>query len=315
MKFSKLALASTAIALSIAACAAPTPLRDEVAMRIASPAWMNKRNIDTGDFTLTTFERMHTKSVPVTIYIEGDGTATRSAAAIKANDPTPNNPVALHLASRDKADNVAYIARPCQYTHMTHYDHSTPHEETECAPAYWGDKRFNDSVITAYNNALDNIETQYGTKDFHLVGYDGGGAIAAILAAKRDDVLSLRTVAGNLDHNAQSVYLGIPPLNESLNAIDFAADLRDVPQHHFIGGQDETIKPAVLNSYLQAIGDSPCVKYTLIQEAEHDSGWVDKWPALLKSDIPVCEKTMAPAFEPLDIPEPIFVPRMSGDKK
>jgi len=110
------------------------------------------------------------------------------------------------------------------------------------------------------------------------------------------------------------VYLGIAPLNNSLNAIDFVDDLRDVPQHHFIGGQDETIKPAVLNSYLQAIGNSACVKHTMIQEAEHARGWVDKWPNLLKADMPVCEKRM-PAFEPLDIPEPIFVPRMSGDKK
>lgn len=301
------------IALTLSACAAPTMLREEVADRIASPAWMNKRPIDTGSFNLVAYERMHEKGAPLTVYIEGDGTADRNTLDSDYVDPTPLNPVALHLSSMDKSKNVAYIARPCQYINFNHYDNPIERKES-CAKEYWSEKRFDAKVITAYNSAIDNIKRQYGTGSVHLVGYDGGGAIAAILAAKREDVLTLRTVAGNLDHDAQSVYLGLPPLSESLNAIDFADDLRHVPQHHFIGGQDDSIKPAVLNSYLQAIGESPCVKYTMIQEAEHGRGWVEKWPELLKADMPKCDKP-APAFEPLEIPEPIFYPRMSGDKK
>ncbi len=307
------ALKLSLIALTLGACTAPTALREEVAMRIASPAWMVKRPIDTGPFVLTAFERMHERGDSVTIYIEGDGTADRGGTNGDTPDPTPVNPVALHLAAMDKSENIAYIARPCQYEHISHYAHRIGHKD-DCSILYWNEKRFDAKVITAYNAALDNIHRQYGTDGVHLVGYDGGGAIAAILAAKRDDVLSLRTVAGNLDHDAQSVYLGLPPMHESLNAIDFADELRHVPQHHFIGGQDETVKPAVLHSYLQAIGDTPCVKYTMVQEAEHARGWVEKWPEFLKADMPVCEKPVQD-FEPLDIPEPIFVPRMSGDKK
>jgi len=52
----------------------------------------------------------------------------------------------------------------------------------------------------------------------------------------------------------------------------------------------------------------------MIQEAEHARGWVDKWPELLKAEVPICEK-ISPSYEPLDIPEPIFRPRMIGDKK
>ncbi|MFK7840180.1 MAG: hypothetical protein AB8B83_07595 [Bdellovibrionales bacterium] len=314
-KLTSLTLAALATTTVIAACSAPTAIREEVAYRLASPAWMNKRTINTGDFNLTAFERMHEKNKPVTLYIEGDGTADRSSQTGKTNNPTPINPVALHLATRDKSDNVAYLARPCQYTGMVHYDHSTDEDKKQkkCDPIFWGSARFSPEVIAAYNSALDNISRQFSTKNFHLVGYDGGGAIAAILAAQRDDVLTLRTVAGNLDHDAQSVYLGIAPLNNSLNAIDFAGRLKDVPQHHFIGGQDETVKPAVLHSYLQAVGESQCVEYTMIQEAEHARGWVEKWPDLLKADLPMCEKT--PVFEPMEKPDLIYVPRMSGDKK
>lgn len=311
LKLSLIALTSSTI---LGACSAPLTLRENVADRIASPAWMVKRPIDTQIAVLTAYERMHEKGAPVTVYIEGDGTADRASKTGKTNDPTPENPVGLHLAAMDKAQNIAYLARPCQYVHATHYNHSIAHKES-CNESLYGDERFSAEVITAYNHALNNITAQYGTNGIHIVGYDGGGAIAAILAATRDDILSLRTVAGNLDHDAQSVYLGLPPMQASLNPIDYATELRNVPQHHFIGGQDETIKPAVLHSYLQALGDTPCVKYTMIQEAEHERGWVEKWPELLKANIPECEKPMEPTFEPLDIPEPIFYPRMSGDKK
>ena len=316
MKFtaSKLFLAIIASSvLTLGACNSPAPLRHEVAQRIASPAWMVKRPIETGLFTLTAYERMHERNEPVNIYIEGEGVAQRNNQEDTPFNPTPTNPVGLHLSAMDKANNVAYISRPCQYQHMTHYDHPLPHAE-ECAKEFFGDKRFSSEVITAYHSALDNIERQYGTNGFHLIGYDGGGAIAAILAAQRDDVLSLRTVAGNLDHDAQSADLGLPLMTGSLNAIDYVADLRDVPQHHFIGGQDETVRPIVLNSYLQALGPSPCVDYTMIQEAENERGWVEKWPGLLKLETPVCKKAIEP-LPPLEIKEPIFVPRMSGDKK
>ena len=316
MKFPLLALAS--IAVTLTACSAPTPFRNEVASRIASPAWMIKRPIQTTEFTFTAYERMHEKGDPVTVYIEGDGTADRSSTTGDTSDPTPLNPVALHLASRDKSKNLAYLPRPCQFDDITHYDHPIGYKEN-CDAAYWGDKRFAPEVIAAYEEALDNIQNQFGTQDFHLVGYDGGGAIAAILAAKREDVLSFRTVAGNLDHNAQSVYLNLPPLEGSLNAIDFAEDLRNVPQHHYIGGQDESSKPAVLHSYLQALGNSQCVGHTLIQEAEHARGWVEKWPELLANDLPECTRPIKPKkpdeFKRFEVREPIFVPRMSGSKK
>lgn len=311
LKFALLALATSTV---ISACSAPPAYRDEVAYRLSSPAWMVDRTIEAGNFSLLAFERMHEKAEPVTLYIEGDGTADRSSQTGETLDPTPINPVALHLATRDRSTNLAYLARPCQYKDRVHYDHGD-YEKEGCDEAFWKDARFSPEVITAYQSALDNIASRYSTTGFNLVGYDGGGAIAAILAASRDDVLSLRTVAGNLDHDVQSVYLGIPPLNDSLNAVDFADELKDVPQHHFIGGQDETVKPAVLHSYLQAVGNSPCIEYTMIQEAEHARGWVDKWPELLKADLPVCAKIAAPEFVPLDIPEPIYRPRMKASKK
>jgi len=278
--------------LGLGACAVNEVLREEVASRLASPAWMIKRPVNAGPFILTAFERMHERGQSATLYIEGNGEADFLKDGILFN-PTPQNPVALHLASMDKADNLAYLARPCQYSGLQD-------SEATCDNTYWGDAQFNAETLSAYNTALDGIKARYGVRSFHLVGYDGGATLAALLAAQRKDVHTLRTVAGRFDLDALGPRL---------------ASLRGVPQHHFIGGQDKIVPPAELDSYLQALGNSKCVDHTLIQEAEHEKGWVNKWPELLKAKIPMCFVPTEPEFIPIVKPDPIYVPRMDGSKK
>ena len=142
----------------------------------------------------------------------------------------------------------------------------------------------------------------------------GGGAVAAILAAQRDDVASLRTVAGNLDHRAHSAHHNVSYLEGSLNPPDFAAKLARVPQYHFIGGQDSVVPPGVLHSYLQSLGATSCAQYEFVQEAEHDKGWVNIWPDLL-AKTPEC-RGIEKEFEPFDLPpEPFYTPRIGESKK
>lgn len=271
---------------------------EEIADRLAHPAFMLEREIPAGPFNLMAYERMHERGAPADIYIEGDGKAWLSKHVASA-DPTPVNPVALHLATRDNADNVAWLARPCQYTGMAN-------EKEECSSDFWKGKRFSPVVLEAYNAALDDIKARYDIKGFNLIGYSGGGAVAAILAAQREDVVSLRTVAGNLDHAAHSALHKVSPLTGSLNPPAFAGKLQAVPQVHFVGGQDTNMPPAILHSYLQALGPSNCVQYQLIQEAEHDKGWVEKWPALL-AVTPACTGPVRTEYEDfMPMPEPVY---------
>jgi hypothetical protein len=263
-------------------------MRDDVADRLAHPVWMVEREIPAGLFNLTAYERMHEHNAPATVYIEGDGELTTDFR-INSKNPTPRNPVSLHLATKDKAQNVAWIARPCQYSGTD-----------KCDAAYWGNERFSPEVLSAYNIALDEIKKRYDIQGYNLVGFDGGGAIAAILASQRNDVLTLRTVAGNLDTNLYASEHKMPPMAGSLNPIDFAPKLANLPQTHYIGGQDKVISPALLHSYLQAVGPSNCVQYHFIQEAEHDQGWVEKWPGFL-ADVPTCKG-------PVAVPEPDYIP-------
>ncbi|MGB4057059.1 MAG: hypothetical protein WBK77_03130, partial [Alphaproteobacteria bacterium] len=275
--------------------------REEVTDRLAHPVWMVEREIPAGMFGLTAYERMHEHNAPATIYIEGDGLLTADFR-MESKNPTPRNPVSLHLATKDKSENLAWIARPCQYYGIE-----------GCDPAFWGQKRFSPEVLNGYNLALDEMKKRYDIKGFHLVGFDGGGAIAALLAAERNDILSLRTVAATLDTNIYASENKIAPLTGSLNPVDVASKLTGLPQTHYIGGQDKIISPAALHSYLQALGPSNCVQYRFIQEAEHEQGWVEKWPELLAA-LPTCTGPVEEIdFQPM--PEPFIIQPETPDKK
>jgi hypothetical protein len=294
----------------LTACGASTVLKEQTAMRYASPAHMIPRVIDAGPFTLKAYERMHTRHAAANLYIEGDGLKNLPPMEFFGRT-TPDDPVALHMASKDKADNVAYLARPCQYESG---------QNAVCEGGeYEGSARMSDDVIAAYNKALNNIKAMYDIKGFHLIGHGGGGGIASILAAERGDVLSLRTVAGILDHDVYTAARADKMWAKSNNPVDYVAKLRSMPQWHFIGSQDDQVPPSVLQSYLQALHPSECVSYDLIQENEHINGWVEKWPELF-AKTPRCEISPQvsdmPSFMPVyEEPEPFRQPRVMDMNK
>ncbi len=262
-------------ALALGGCIATTLpyMRTETAQRIAAPAWMIKRDISASPYLLRSYERIHDRGGIANLYIEGDGSVFTSPEEWE-NNPTPKTPVALHLASKDRAENVIYLARPCQYTNTL--------SKEECSQSAWKENRFSAEIIESFKTAMDDISNRYDIKGFHLIGYSGGGTIATLLASNRKDVLSLRTIAGILDHETQSRLLEMPPLSGSLNPVNEASRLTKMPQYHFIGGQDKFVPPAILHSYLQAMPPTNCVQTMLVQEAGYDKGWVNKWPELLK---------------------------------
>ncbi|HPF78076.1 MAG TPA: hypothetical protein PLF01_02180 [Alphaproteobacteria bacterium] len=275
----KLSLSLFSALVLVGACTIQTDYRQQTASHIARPAFMVERFIPAGNFQLMAWERMHKPNDVATVYIEGDGfnQSKKSDTPVNAPqlEPTPENPVALHLASRDLSKNLAYIARPCQYM-------MNP-ESKGCSLAYTKSQRFAPEVMNAYEAALNDIAARYHITGFHLVGYDGGANIAAVLAARRQDVLSLRTVAGNLNpeltaENNETTGLA----SSAVLGIDYGSALSNVPQHHFIGAADDVITPSVYHSYRQMVGLSDCIHYSLVQDADHTRGWVEKWPELLK---------------------------------
>jgi len=270
-------LLALALTTGTIACSGGEEFREVTAERMARPAFMVERNFRAQNMDFKLWERMHERYKPANVYFEGDGYPVYLSRTV-SQEPSPENPVGLHLASRDNATNLVYIGRPC------HYKESP--KPSECDTKYWSNRRFSPEVMAAYNEMLDEIKARYNITEFNIIGYAGGANIAAVVAAQRDDVVSLRTVAGAL--NPDLVYASKPPQPldaDSVKANVIAPELAKMPQHHFVGAGDEIVPASVYHSYRAAMGESDCVHYTFVPDADHQRGWVEKWPELLKSSI------------------------------
>ncbi len=262
--------------LGISGCKTVSEIyRNENAQRLAVPAHMLKRQVEAGPFSIAVFERVRSKGEAATIYIEGDGDVKTMGQKHIVGNVTPDYPLALHLATRDLGDNVIYVARPCQFEG----------QEVEDGPCstkkYAGPERFSFETMEAMNTVLDKLKNNHGFSGFNLVGYDGGGTVATLLAAKRKDVLSLRTVAANLDTDLNSANHKKPEMVGSLNPRDFAKDIATIPQHHFIGEWDKDVQPNLSASFRNAMGPSTCTRISTVTEVDHEGGWANRWPSLL----------------------------------
>ena len=213
------------------------------------------------------------------VYIEGDGFAWINRNRISP-DPTPRNPVGLKLAAADGATPLLYVARPCQFGGIA--------TNPRCTEKYWTSHRFAPEVIEATSVVIDQVKKAAGATAIELVGYSGGGAVAVLVAARRPDVTSIRTVAGNLDHVTLHRRKQVSPLSGSLNAADVATQVSTIPQIHFVGAQDDIIGAYVAESYRNRAAASNCIAIQTIPGTTHGGGWEDMWPRLLAAQLPNC---------------------------
>ncbi len=275
-----LALGLSALGLSapgLSGCLATSAERAELATRIAEPAGLSRTTVEAGGFILTGYVRLSDRQAPVHVYIEGDGFPWETRSEI-SSDPTPLDPLALRLATVDPAPNVLYLARPCHYR--------PPGSRDACEPAYWTNRRFAENVIVAMNGAIDRI-LPAPHSEILLIGYSGGGGVAALVAARRTDVQGLMTVAGNLAHGAWTRHHDVSPLTGSLDPGDVAAGLSSLPQTHFVGAGDRIVPRLIADTYARKSGNGACVKIVMIEGASHHDGWTERWPDLIRSS-PQC---------------------------
>jgi len=214
---------------------------------------------------------MPVKNEVLSVYIEGDGLAWLTRSQV-STDPTPLNPIGLELALRHSKGTAVYLARPCQYVQGA--------DSVGCKAGYWTKRRFSAEIVSASSLAIDQLKQMFGATKIVLVGYSGGGAIAALLAAKRSDVIQLVTVAGNLDHVAWTSLHHISPLDGSLNPSDAWEALQAIPQLHFVGEKDQNVSVQVINAYLARfpLEHQPTVR--VVKDFDHICCWKDQWAAL-----------------------------------
>ena len=253
--------------------------RQQLANSIAAKADMSPFRLDAGRFTFQGYTRIKAAdSGNAALYIEGDGQAWRTYTQPSPN-PTPTDPVGLRLAAQDTSmANVIYLARPCQYTRQWN--------QPGCPTRFWTSHRFAPVVIKSYMAALDRLKTRHDIDRFHLSGYSGGGAVATLLAARRDDVATLRTIAGNLDHARLNAYHNVTPMPDSVNPADKAGRLGDVAQIHYSGAADEIVPPMIAKSFIAKLALGTCARHRIIEGATHHN-WRKFWPELA-ADMPAC---------------------------
>lgn len=273
------------IALFMLSCAR-TPLPEPVTVRFDRADQMAARSnwsyhlLNTSPFKLATYlpDEM-VVSDQLTVYIEGDGVAWESSR-VKSNNATPSNPVALGLALKqpDGLGNAAYVARPCQFVIENQWG--------SCVQRDWTDARFSEAIVTSVDEAVNQLKARFHAEQITLVGYSGGGAIAALVAARRNDVILLITVAGNLDiqkwrkiHYLPQWYLST---TVNLNPVDYVDKLQNIRQVHFVGANDSQVSLPVAQSYVEYFPPNKKPKIDIIKDFTHECCWVEQWDLLWK---------------------------------
>ena len=268
-------------ALTTAACSALSPnWREGNADHLAYPVSMYPRTETAEGIEFRVYERIKGGQDAV-IYIEGAEDAMNNYGIRYSFNPTPDDVVALKLASFDTYPNMIYMARPCQFrTKVAGYD--------ECPiEKYLGNEMFAPAVISAYQTAIDQLKIRHHLSNIHLVGYGSGGGIATILAAGRKDVLSLRTIAGLLDTQTFTRIHNMLDMTGSINPVDMAPHLLNTPQHHYLAQDDALIPSVVYQSYQQAFFDHSCLSSTYVRTRDGGKDWTAYWTDWSR-DIPVC---------------------------
>ena len=253
------------------------PPREKAHTFAISHGW-NPVHFNSNGFPLTGFMKRGAKTGGILrVYIEGDGFSWKNRYDL-SKDPTPKDPVALRMAITDNGSNLFYLGRPCQYC-------KDIAEAPLCRPQYWSTHRYSSEIIDAMSISIDQVMKRTKAESVELVGFSGGGTVAALLSARRSDVVWFATVAANLDLQAWTSLHRVTPLNKSLNPADFIATLQAVPQIHFVGNKDKKVPEVIIRSYLDRMTDHSMSKIVLLPGFDHNCCWVEQWPTILKTYI------------------------------
>ncbi|WP_425363675.1 alpha/beta hydrolase [Candidatus Tisiphia endosymbiont of Hybos culiciformis] len=256
----------------LSSCVSSFETRVEEAEKLASINKFEKKLVKAGDFVITTYQRISDKDSPYVFYIEGDGSISIGRYAI-ADNPTPSKVMLFKLATLDTRPNIVYIARPCQYTPVG--------LNPNCNQVYWTDKRMAEEVMESTNIVINSINNG---KPASLVGFSGGGGIAILVAARNKHIKDIITIAGNLDIENFSKYHEVYALKKSLNPIDYAKKISNIPQLHLSGSKDAIVPSSIMHGYVKA-SSSNCIQQKIFPDITHTKGWDKVWQDVLKINL------------------------------
>lgn len=199
----------------------------------------------------------------LTVVIEGDGNAHDRKGRPSA-DPTPRDPLGFRIAQAWPQGPVAWLGRPCQYV-----------RDPACTPSDWTTGRYSQSAVAASSLAIDDLKRRSGATRLRLVGWSGGGTMAALVAARRTDVAVLVTLAAPLDLAAWAEWHGASPLTESLDPAAVTLP-PEIVQLHVLGRFDQVAPPALGEASARRLGG-----VVLVWPEKHTCCWARRTDRLL----------------------------------
>lgn len=195
------------------------------------------------------------------VVIEGDGARWRGG--LPPSDPTPRHPMGPSLLQvLPKGDARLYLARPCQYLPSAML--------SRCAPKYWSTSRFSNQIVAAYDVLIN--QHRHGANQVILVGFSGGGVLAAELALRRPDLAGLITIAAPLDLVQWSAFHGVPNPASPTPPINLLSRLAALPvQKLFLFGGRDTVVPNAATRRVRQI--LPPETIQVLPSYKHTSRW------------------------------------------
>lgn len=238
---------------------APLLAASPVAARHAEPlgdGWMRFEVAAAGRTLAAAMPPQLIPAQTLTIVIEGDGRAHDRRGRASA-DPTPDKAVGLNLA-RTWPGPVAWLGRPCQYV-----------RDPACTPSDWTSHRFSEDAVAMTDAAISVLKIRAGASQVVLVGWSGGGVMATLAAARRDDVAGLVTIAAPLNVAAWTASRGL----SALQGLD-PADLPPlaVRQVHLSGALDPVVRPVTVKATARRLAGPQGQVETWSER--HDCCWV-----------------------------------------
>lgn len=199
------------------------------------------------------------------VYLDGDGRPWLSGNRVSA-DPSPRNPMMLRMMSLDSASRL-YVGRPCY--------HSV--KDALCELSLWTGARYSAEVVASLNEVISQYAGAY--QGIVLMGYSGGATLAMLLANKRNDVVAVVTIAGNLDIDGWTEFHQFSPLKNSLNPTLQRPLPLEIVQLHYLGAEDKNIPRAV---HQLAVEHQNQASPILVSGFNHQCCWQDRWPQILQ---------------------------------